>query len=160
MGTAKRKITELNKKYRKERERKSEVVTSAMQALNFWKVTMVNAEQALYSQLQQEYRIVTARLSITDWLAISPIRFIRYAVNKLFVRGRKLDIHRRYEEHQFRYDKIKVENILGGEEKMSAAQIARKLDLPDDRIAEILDKIVEERTPKQPEVEKEQQGEK
>ena len=148
MGAAKRKITELHKKYRKERNKKTEVVTSAMQALHFWKQTMESAEQVIYSQLQTEDKYVRANISVTEWLAISPLRVIRYLADKLIIRKRQLDIHIRHEEHKFLADKIKVERILGGEDKMSAPQIASKLQLPKDRIAEILNKIVEERSGK------------
>ena len=91
MGTAKRKITDLNKKYEKERNKKNEIVRNVYAALQWWERAMDNAAELINSFYHEEIRIINGNLGFLEWLSVSPLRFKRWIGHLLYSKPFRID---------------------------------------------------------------------
>lgn len=143
MGADKKKISELKKKYERERDKKYEIIKNVSDALHWWEKTMDSTQELIDSFYQEGIRIINGKLSFREWLSISPFAPFRWVGNILHRAPFRVD--KLHSEHRFKRDKVKVERILGGKDKYTPIQIARKLQFSDEYMEEVLRTIAEER---------------
>ena len=136
------KVRAAHKKHEQERDQKMAMYAAAMNALAWWEQTNGRADSAINAGIQAAERVSMRKPTVAEWLKLSPVGFVATLAEKLSKSPVRLaqDVTEAYEAAEV----WQVAVILGGKEHLGPQDIAKTLDLPVDRINQILKQLSEE----------------
>jgi transcriptional accessory protein Tex/SPT6 len=139
MGIAKRKITELHRKYKKERETKREIARAAYRGLQWWQEANSRAKKVLDEAMKWQEFIFAGRIRFLEWISLSPMPMLR-RIGRHCIHAED-SIFELHERNKREYERWRVEVILGGATEFTVGEIAKMAGLSVVRVGEILEAI-------------------
>jgi hypothetical protein len=153
MSHGKEVITKMKQKYSEQKAKQEALVNFAQEAVRFWyraneRVKKIHKKTLFDIVFQQTTDVFLGRTSVIQWLSISPIKKLRkIAVWILKRMGQKTINDIRYENictylHEF--NKWQIEAIMGGQVKLSPAQIAVVIGIKEDEVRSMVQELAKE----------------
>lgn len=145
-----KKVAKLNRKFREQREQKQSLVEFASQAVRFWYRANERVKKIHATNIQDLIAIISdteaGRKTTIEWIATCPIQWIRFTMIWILTHFHKKPMRAEIAVQSYRheYHKWQIEAIMGGQVKLTPAQIGVVIGINEDKVRSLTQELIKE----------------